>query len=307
IDARYGVYADLHIETRHARASQRLRWIEPGSFRMGSPDNEPGRYDNEGPQHPVTLTRGFWLADTACTQALWQAVTGGNPSRFEDDPQNPVERVSWNDVQIFLRALEGLLPGAEACLPNEAQWEYACRAGTDTPFSFGAQITSAQVNYDGNFPYAGGSKGEYRGRTVPVKSLPANDWGLYEMHGNVWEWCADGLRTYDEAPQQDPEGPAGSAQRAVRGGSWIGVAGGARSACRGAGGPGVAGGFLDGLGFRLCLRSSGQVWPGGPSGARRPEGDLPPAPVRDAPGASRAQRATDFFSRPGKSGGKRKK
>ncbi|HNO60224.1 MAG TPA: formylglycine-generating enzyme family protein, partial [Plasticicumulans sp.] len=196
-DDRYGLWAEFVIVTGHGSAVQRLRWIEPGTFLMGSPDNEPERLNNEGPQHLVTLTRGFWLADTACTQGLWQAVTGGNPSQFKDDPQNPVEQVSWNDVQKFLRALEGLLPGIEACLPSEAQWEYACRAGTTTPFSFGTQVTPAQVNYDGNFPYADGKKGEDRGRTVPVKSLPANDWGLYEMHGNVWEWCADGLRTYD--------------------------------------------------------------------------------------------------------------
>ena len=254
-DDRYGLWAEFVIKTAHGSATQRMRWIEPGTFLMGSPDDEPERFDNEGPQHRVTLTRGFWLADTACTQGLWQAVTGGNPSRFKDDPQNPVEQVSWNDVQKFLRALEGLLPGIEACLPSEAQWEYACRAGTTTPFSFGTQVTPAQVNYDGNFPYADGKKGEDRGRTVPVKSLPANDWGLYEMHGNVWEWCADDRRTYDEAPQQDPEGPADSARRAVRGGSWIYVARDARSAYRNAYDPGLAGVIFVDPGFRLCLRS----------------------------------------------------
>ena len=254
-DDRYGLWAEFVIVTGHGSATQRMRWIEPGTFLMGSSDHEPGRFSDEVPQHLVTLTRGFWLADTACTQALWQAVMGSNPSRFKDDPQCPVERVSWNDVQKFLRALEGLLPGIEACLPSEAQWEYACRAGTTTPFSFGAQITPAQVNYNGNHPYAGGKKGEYRERTVPVKSLPANDWGLYEMHGNVWEWCADDLRAYDEAPQQDPEGPAGSAHRAVRGGSWFLVAWYARSACRSAHVPGLAGDILVILGFRLCLRS----------------------------------------------------
>ena len=102
--------------------------------------------------------------------------------------ERPVEQVSWDDVQDFLRKLEALLPGCIAGLPTEAEWEYACRAGSDTPFSFGANITSAVVNYDGNYPYAGGEKGLYRHETVPVKSLPPNAWGLYEMHGNVWEW-----------------------------------------------------------------------------------------------------------------------
>ena len=243
-DDRYGLWAEFVIVTARGSATQRMRWIEPGTFRMGSPDNEPERLNNEGPQHLVTLTRGFWLADTACTQGLWQAVTGGNPSQFKDDPQNPVEQVSWNDVQAFLRSLEALLPGVEACLPSEAQWEYACRAGTEIAYHFGNDITSERANY-----------GNSTKKTVPVKSLPANDWGLYEMHGNVWEWCADGRRPYDEAPQQDPEGPADSAQRAVRGGSWIFGAWLARSAHRGAHVPGGADDFFDDLGFRLCLRS----------------------------------------------------
>lgn len=259
----FGAWAEFTVRTEHGSATQRMRWIEPGTFLMGSPDDEPERWDNEGPQHPVTLTRGFWLADTACTQALWRAVMGNNPSLFNGDDQCPVERVSWEDVQKFLRKLESLLPGIEAGLPTEAQWEYACRAGTTTPFSFGEQITPAQVNYDGNYPYAGGRKGEYRARTVPVKSLPANAWGMYEMHGNVWEWCADGLRTYDDAPQQDPKGPADTAHLALRGGSLFTHARGARSADRYRNAPGTVSGHM---GFRLCLMSPGLVRTGGPEG-----------------------------------------
>ena len=250
---KYGTYVDLSISTEHGKATQRMRWIEPGTFLMGSPDGEEERWRDEGPQHPVTLTRGYWLADTACTQALWQAVTGDNPSWFKDDKQNPVEQVSWNQVQEFLRALETLLPGIEAGLPTEAQWEYACRAGTTAAFSFGDQITPAQVNYDGNILYAGGVKGEYRGRTLPVKSLPANAWGLYEMHGNVDEWCADGLRTYDTTPQQDPLGPLDSSVHARRGGSWNDLAKDVRSAIRIAYNPDYC---YDGLGFRLCFNDS---------------------------------------------------
>ena len=218
----YGTYADLHISTGYGKATQRMRWIEPGTFLMGSPSCEAERWDNEGPQHLVTLTKGFWLADTACTQALWQAVMGNNPSYFRDNEQNPVENVSWNDVQEFLRTIETLLPGVEACLPTEAQWEYACRAGTTTVFSFGNQITPKQANYDGGYPYADGEEGEYRGSTLPVKSLPINAWGLYDMHGNVAEWVIDAyLESYAKFPEGAAYVPATTEYPHVaRGGSW---------------------------------------------------------------------------------------
>jgi formylglycine-generating enzyme len=265
----YGLWAefDLPADRESERVVQRLRWIEPGTFLMGSPEDEPERRYNEGPRHPVTLTSGVWLADSACTQLLWRTVMGTNPSHFTGDDKRPVEQVSWNDVQRFLRALEALLPGGAAELPTEVEWEYACRAGSDTPFSFGAQITPEEVNYNGNYPYAGGEKGLNRGQTVPVKGLPANAWGLYEMHGNVWEWCADGLRRYDGQAQQDPKGPVlegPGGRRAVHGGYWFIGAGGARSARRFAFRPGNAN---SGLGFRLCLRSIGPGRaPGRPGG-----------------------------------------
>jgi len=253
----HGLWAEFELPAGGEAGSvvQRLRWLEPGTFWMGSPADEPEREEQEGPRHRVTLTRGFWLADTACTQALWQAVMGANPSYFKGDPQRPVESVSWHEVQELLRALEPRLPGCAAGLPTEAQWEYACRAGSETPFSFGGQITPEEVNYEGNFPYAGGAKGRDRGETVAVKSLPANAWGLYEMHGNVWEWCADDLRTYDAEARRDPVGPGledDKAPRAVRGGSWRGGARWARSAYRLAIRPGDRYGRQ---GFRLCLRS----------------------------------------------------
>ena len=227
-DDAYGLWIDVQI----AGPLQRFRWIEPGEFLMGSPDGEAERFDNEGPQHVVRLTEGYWLADTACSQALWQAVTGGNPSRFKEDLQNPVEQVSWDDVDGFLRRLEALLPGVKAALPTEAEWEYACRAGTKTAFSFDDAITPEQANYDGSQAYAGGATGEYREKTVPVKTFAANPWGLYQMHGNVWEWCADGHRTYDDVPQTDARGPEGDAPRALRGGSWRDEPRWLRSACR---------------------------------------------------------------------------
>ncbi len=251
----HGVLATLQISSPLLVVMQGLRWIEPGSFWMGSPEDESERANEEGPQHTVTLSQGFWLADTACTQGLWEAVMGSNPSKFKGDDQLPVESVSWFDVQEFLGNLEALFPGCRAGLPTEAEWEYACRAGTQTPFSFGEGISPDEVNYDGGFPYAGGEKGLYRERTVPVKNLPSNGWGLYQMHGNVWEWCEDELRSYDGEPQRDPVGQGGKSEeapRAVRGGSWSIIARGARSAYRLALRPGDADLFL---GFRLCLRS----------------------------------------------------
>ncbi|MBL8423560.1 MAG: formylglycine-generating enzyme family protein [Candidatus Accumulibacter phosphatis] len=241
----YGRYAEITI----ADVRQRFRWIEPGSFRMGSPPSEPERNADEV-QHTVTLSRGFWLADTACSQELWQAVTGGNPSRFQDDPRNPVENVSWLDVQTFIAELNRRLPHLQARLPREAEWEYACRAGTTTPFSFGDNITADQVNYDETAPYAGGKRGWYRGRTVPGGSLPPNMWGLYEMHGNVWEWCADWYGAYRTGAQLDPRGPQEGGGRVLRGGSWGGLGTYARSANRSRHEPDYCSHFI---GFRLAL------------------------------------------------------
>ncbi len=218
---RYGLWqAFTYKEVRHA-----FRWIQPGTFMMGSPESEKGRYNREV-LHQVTLSLGFWMAETTVTQALWQAVMGNNPSGFGNSPNNPVEQVSWNDAQGFTKKLNTLVSGLQARLPTEAQWEYACRAGTTTPFSFDDNITPKQVNYEGNYPHADGKKGLYRKKTVPVKSLPANPWGLFEMHGNVSEWCQDAWQEkLPAAPTTDPESAAGGDQagvkRVVRGGSWI--------------------------------------------------------------------------------------
>lgn len=216
----FGLYADVNIVYK----PQRLRYIEPGTFLMGSPDSKPDRDDDEGPQHQVTLTEGYWLADTTCTQALWQAVMGNNPSHFKGDPDLPVENVSWDDVQEFLTRLNSLLPsGCEAALPTEAQWEYACRAGTKTPYWFGESISAEQAHFDQ--PWGSG-------RTVPVKARPANGWGLYQMHGNLWEWCAGSRRQYSAQAVENPPDGQDKDSRALRGGSWHDVAGGARSAYR---------------------------------------------------------------------------
>jgi len=154
---------------------------------------------------------------------------GGNPSYFKGD-ELPVENVSWLDVQQFLKKTEELSPGLGLSLPTEAQWEYACRAGTQTPFAFGENITTAQVNYDGNYPYANGPKGKFRKKTVDVKSFQPNGWGIYQMHGNVDEWCSDWYGEYPKGSVTDPSGPDRGLARVLRGGSWSSLARHARSA-----------------------------------------------------------------------------
>lgn len=227
-DDQYGRYADINVKG----VTQRFRWIEPGAFLMGSPIYEPKRNDDEI-LHPVQLTNGFWLADTACTQALWQVVMGSNPAYFQDDINNPVEKVSWDDVQEFIQVLNKSISGLTALLPTEAQWEYACRAGTATPFSFGDNITPLLVNYDSNYSYNTNKKGLRRQKALPVKSLPANSWGLYEMHGNVLEWCQDRLGEYPTELIIDPQNlTTGSVRRVLRGGSWNSGGRVARSAHR---------------------------------------------------------------------------
>jgi formylglycine-generating enzyme required for sulfatase activity len=287
-DDRYGLWADLEVDGAKPDEPvvQRLRWIEPGRFRLGSPDDEPGRDRNEGPQCLVTLSQGLWLADTACTQSLWRAIMGDNPSHFRGD-ERPVEQVSWKDVQRFLERLNQSLPGScTAVLPTEAEWEYACRAGTTTPFWHGESITPDLVNYDGSSRYLNSIQllqpRIHRGETVAVKSLPPNGWGLYEMHGNVWEWCADFQSDYTAEAKRDPRGTADSPLRALRGGSWKVGAGGARSACRGGA---HRGSDWSDSGFRFALRS---IEPGPRSGGFA--GGAGPGFGRGAPGRSRRRR-----------------
>ena len=235
--------------------TQRFRWIASGDFLMGSPSDEPERSGAED-QHQVTLTQGYWLADTTVTQALWKLVVGKKPARFKEDLNNPVEKVSWNDSQEFINSISQkfaeLFGGLVLRLPTEAEWEHACRAATTTPFSFGDNVTSEQVNFDGSNPYNNGKKSKYRKQTVVVKSLPPNAWGLYEMHGNVWEWCADAWENnLGSQPMVDPchSGDSG-ADRVLRGGSWIINGRRVRSACRIHDRPGHRG---NSVGLRLSL------------------------------------------------------
>ena len=237
----------------------RFRYLEPATYLQGSP-KATGDND-ERPQHPVALSHGLWLAETPCTQALWQAVMGKNPSYFkrgEDAPRRPVENVSWDDAQTFLKALQRLLPpGCEAALPTESQWEYACRAGTQTAYWWGDEPDDGRANWN-----------EQQKATTPVDRYPPNPWGLHDMHGNVWEWCADGRRDYADSPERDPEGPGDGDSRVVRGGSWFSRPDFARGAPRGRRRRGDA---VWSQGFRFALRSpSGpQARPGGLGASRR--------------------------------------
>lgn len=198
------------VTLRVGDVAQRLRWIPAGEFLMGSPAKEKGRDAYEGPLHAVRITRGFWLFDTLCTQALWQAVMGDNPSTFPF-PTHPVEHVSWSDCQEFERRLNGMLDGLSLSLPSEAQWEYACRAGTQ-----GARYLDDLDTIAWYFKNS-------RGQTRPVGEKAPNAWGLYDMLGNVWEWCEDGYdpEFYAKSPRDDPfVPPDASTPRVIRGGSW---------------------------------------------------------------------------------------
>ena len=224
-----------------------------GTFMMGSPASEKEHRKNER-QHEVTLTRGFWMLETPCTQRLWTAVMGNNPSYFKGDDL-PVEQVSYDDCQSFLSKLtKRLAPsGYEFRLPTEAEWEYACRAGTTTPFSWGQTLNGDKANCNGKYPYGTKKKkkkGRYLEHTSRVKSYEANPWGLYDMHGNVWEWCSDGLGAYPSGSVTDPTGPKRGKVRVGRGGGWYSNAELCRSAYRGQGAPTTR---FSGLGFRFLL------------------------------------------------------
>jgi len=236
--------------------------IPAGSFLMGSAKDEPERLEREGPQHEVTLG-AFFMAQTPITQAQWRAVAGWqkverdllpDPSNFKGATR-PVEQVSWFDALEFCRRLNQRT-GQRYGLPSEAQWEYACRAGSTTPFHFGATLTPELANYDGNYSYSDGPKGTYRQQTTDMASFPANGWGLHDMHGNVWEWCADHWHgSYNFAPGDDQPWliPAAAAdeRRLLRGGSWDFSPRNCRSAYRNRSRPVDADDFV---GFRVvCL------------------------------------------------------
>ena len=215
--------------------------IPGGSFQMGSPSDESGRYDSEGPQHGVTVS-GFEMLTTEVTQAMWVSVMGSNPSHFKGD-NLPVEQVSWNACQDFIKKLNQRDSGKNYRLPGEAEWEYACRAGTTTRFYSG--------NSDSDLDRVGWYSGNSDNKTHPVGQKQPNAWGLYDLHGNVWEWCQDWYGYYPSGSVTDPRGPSSGSYRVYRGGSGRSSAKICRSAYRGYCDPSFR---LSYLGFRL-LRS----------------------------------------------------
>jgi formylglycine-generating enzyme required for sulfatase activity len=232
------------------RIGMKFVWIPPGNFLMGSPKEEEDRNRDET-QHKVTLTRGFYLGVYPVTQEQWQAVMGNNPSKHKGEKNLPVDNISWNDCQGFIKKLREKEKKPYR-LPTEAEWEYACRAGTTTPFHFGETISSDQANYAGEHVYGKGKEGKTRGKTTPVGTFPANAWGLHDMHGNVWQWCQDWYGEYPQKDVVDPQGPAtAKTRRVLRGGSYDSIPGECRSASRYDGyGPDVPCYYY---GFRLCF------------------------------------------------------
>jgi formylglycine-generating enzyme required for sulfatase activity len=233
------VVASTHTADLNSTVSLEMIWVEPGTFTMGSPESETGRKTDET-QHEVTLTNGFYLGKYEVTQAQYEAVMTGNtetnssghvisatPSNWPNNPDRPVEKVSYDDIQKFLTRLNaqeaGNIPAGWAyVLPTEAQWEYACRAGTTTAYSWGDTITSEDANYNNTIA-----------QTTDVGQYSANPWGFFDMHGNVWEWTADAGGTYASGAQTDPfnAGATGS-NRVRRGGSWTNAGARLRSADR---------------------------------------------------------------------------
>jgi formylglycine-generating enzyme required for sulfatase activity len=208
--------------------------IPAGEFMMGSPDADKAASDVEKPRHRVRISKPFYLGKYMVTQEQWEAVMGNHPSNFQG-PKNPVEQVSWDDCQQFLGKLnarfsrqpQAPLPDeGKFRLPSEAQWEYACRAGSTTQFYFGDDEKQL-----GQYAWYGENSGR---KTHPVGEKKPNAWGLYDMHGNVWEWCQDWHDGgyYAKSPADDPTGPATGSDRVIRGGSWSLVAALCRSSCR---------------------------------------------------------------------------
>ncbi len=241
--------------------------IPAGTLTMGSPTSEPRRNSDET-QHTVTLTKGFLMGRFEVTQAEYLAVMGSNPSYFTGDLSRPVEQVTWYDATNYCAQLTarersaGRLPaGYVYRLPTESEWEYACRAGTTPPFHYGNELRSGMANFFGfcEYPPYGDDlsccynpSGAYLVRTTSVGSYAPNAWGLYDMHGNVWEWCQDLYGTYPSGSVSDPQGAPSGSDRVLRGGGWLTYAYGCRSAQRGY----IHSTYRDSdIGFRVVLAS----------------------------------------------------
>jgi len=235
----------------------KLVLIPKGTFMMGSPETEKGRQENET-QHEVTISKDYYLGVYEVTQAQYETVMGKNPSHFQgaivgnENADLPVENVSWDDAVEFCKKLSDLPEEKKAGrvyrLPTEAEWEYACRAGSKTAYSFDDE--------EGLLPEYGWFKRNSSDRTHTVGLLEPNAWGLYDMHGNVWEWCSDWYVEYPQGAVSDPTGPKEGSDRVIRGGGWNSGAADCRSAYRGGSTPGDR--FYS-LGFRLALSSQSGI------------------------------------------------
>jgi formylglycine-generating enzyme required for sulfatase activity len=247
--------------------------VPAGTFLMGSPPSEQGRSTDEEPQHEVTINRPFYLGVYPVTQDQYHRLIGTNPSHFcrggkgkdrvgDEDPRLlPVEKVTWGNAVAFCRKLSEMPEESRHNrlyrLPSEAEWEYACRAGkSGEPFHFGATLNATQGNFDGTQPYGRTSVGPYLKRPTAVGSYPPNDFGLFDMHGNVWEWCQDWYAEdyYAQSPADDPPGPESGQQRVLRGGCWSSSAANCRSAYRSRAEPGL---HVYRFGFRVVLEVAG--------------------------------------------------
>jgi formylglycine-generating enzyme required for sulfatase activity len=233
IDRRPG-QAEFFTENLGTDLSLDMVKIPGGNFQMGSPTTEAGRKANESPQHLVNISP-FYLGKYVVTQEQYQAVMGNNPAELKG-AKRPVEQVSWGESREFCQKL-AQKTGKNYRLPSEAEWEYACRAGTTTPFHFGETITPELVNYNGEFPYGQAPQGLNREVTTNVGTFPPNAFGLYDMHGNVWEWCSDAWHdNYTGAPTDGSSWEVWTSVvtfvRVLRGGSWSYYAANCRSADR---------------------------------------------------------------------------
>ena len=264
----HGPWADFEVDGYRTR----LRNIPKGKFTMGSPQSESERAPDEL-QHEVTLTSDYWLAESEATQTLWRLVMDDNPSQFVSD-ERPVETVTWQDVQLFLRRLNERVPGLDARLPTEAEWEYGCRAGTTLATYAGellpagiynAPVLDAIAWYGGNsgvgfeldvgFDTSSWEDKQYSDAPAgshPVLRKQPNRWGVHDCLGNLWEWCQDWFGAYDDMSLTDPSGPQTGEGRVIRGGSWLDRAVGLRVANRNKGTPVDKAAIL---GFRLARRA----------------------------------------------------
>ncbi|MGB4226305.1 MAG: SUMF1/EgtB/PvdO family nonheme iron enzyme [Candidatus Dechloromonas phosphoritropha] len=245
--------------------------IPAGRFLMGSPPDEPERSENEGPQHEVRIAQPFAMGVHALTFADYDRYAEASGVQKPDDEgwgrgSRPVINVSWQDAQAYCWWLGGQT-GSAYSLPSEAEWEYSCRAGTTSPFHFGSRMTSDQANFDGNHTYNGSALGTYREKTLPVGSFPPNAFGLYDMQGNVWEWCQDSWhQDYQGAPEDGSPWEAGDpSSRVLRGGSWSVSPRGCRAAYRYGFRPG---GPDDSIGFRVCRGAPSEPLPAAPENGR---------------------------------------